>query len=161
MKFLADAMLGRLAKWLRILGYDTGYLPASDVHSLLKVAREERRVILTRNRHLPPESRDFRVHLIESDHWKEQLAEVLKAFRLRPGQSRFRRCLVCNQRLTALEKGQTEGKVPDFVFVHNESFFRCPRCGRIFWQGSHLSSMAEILSELPSRPGQPPKESTR
>ena len=157
MKFLADVMLGRLAKWLRILGYDTSYLPASSVHSLLKVAREERRVILTRNRHLPPESQDFRVLLIESNHWKEQLAEVLKAFRLRPGQGRFRRCLVCNQRLTPLEKAQTEGKVPDFIFVHNESFFRCPQCGRILWPGSHLSSMTEILSELPP----PPKESAR
>lgn len=161
MKFVADAMLGRLAKWLRILGYDTGYLPASDAGSLLKVAREERRVILTRNRHLPPESRNFRILLIESDHWRQQLAEVLRAFRLRPGQGRFRRCLICNQRLTALEKGQAEGKVPDFVFVHNESFFRCPRCDRIFWQGSHLSSMAEILCGLPSGPSPPPKESAR
>ncbi len=161
MKFLADAMLGRLAKWLRILGYDTSYLPASHFHCLLKVAREERRVILTRNRHLPLESRDFKVFLIESDHWEEQLAEVLKAFCLRPGQGRFRRCLVCNQRLMPLEKAETEGKVPDFVFVHNESFFRCPRCGRIFWPGSHLSSMTKILSELPPRPSSPPKESAQ
>jgi uncharacterized protein len=152
MKFVADAMLGRLAKWLRILGYDTTNLPASDAGSLLKVAREEKRVILTRNHRLPPESRNFRILLIESDHWREQLAQVLKAFRLRPGQGRFRRCILCNQRLAPLEKEKAEGKVPDFVFVQNASFFRCPRCGRIFWQGSHPSSMTKILSELPSTP---------
>jgi len=152
MKFVVDAMLGRLAKWLRILGYDTSYLRAADSRPLLRVAREEGRVILTRNHHLPKETQALRILLIESDHWREQLAEVLKAFRLRPGRNRFRRCLLCNQRLIPLKKGLVEGKVPDFVFVHGESFFRCPCCGRIFWPGSHLSSMGEVFAGLPSRP---------
>ncbi|MDH7499382.1 MAG: Mut7-C RNAse domain-containing protein [candidate division NC10 bacterium] len=152
MKFLADAMLGRLAKWLRILGYDASYLPSSRPEGLVQKARAEGRVILTRNRQLAKQSPGLRILLIESDCWREQLAQVLRSCRLRPGKSRFQRCVLCNQRLVALGREDAEGKVPDFVFVHFSDFFQCPRCGRIFWQGSHSSAMNRIAEELGGTP---------
>jgi hypothetical protein len=148
MKFVADAMLGRLAKWLRILGYDVSYFPSSNPDSLMKQARAEGRIILTRNRHLPQKGPGLRVLLIESDHWREQLAQVLQAYRLRPGKGRFQRCVLCNRRLVSSGSEEVEGKVPDFVLAHYSSFFRCPQCGRIYWQGSHSSAMSRIASEL-------------
>jgi hypothetical protein len=152
MRFVADVMLGRLAKWLRILGYDVSDLRTPNPDSLIKQAREEGRVILTRNRRLTQEGQPVKVLLIESDHWRAQIAQVLKAFSLRPGQGRFRRCLLCNRRLVALGKEQVEGKVPDFVLLNYPSYLRCPGCGRIYWQGSHLSGMAQIVSELLAPP---------
>jgi len=158
MKFLADAMLGRLAKWLRILGYDATYLSSSHPESLIREARAQGRVILTRNRQLASKSQGLRTLLIESDHWREQLAQVLRDCRLRPGKSRFQRCVVCNRRLISLERGQVEGKVPDFVFAHFSDFFQCPQCGRIFWQGSHSSAMSRIADELLLAPHTPKEE---
>lgn len=151
MKFVADAMLGKLAKWLRILGYDVAYAPASHADSLVKQAWGEKRVVLTRNHHLP-RIEGVKVLLIESDHWREQLGEVIRGFRLRPGRNRFRRCILCNQRLVSLKKERAEGKVPDFVFSHFPSFLRCPECDRIYWQGSHLSGMEQIATQLRPRP---------
>jgi len=158
MKFAADAMLGRLAKWLRILGYDVAYLPSSIPDSLIEKARAEGRVILTRNRHLPQKSPGLKILFIESDHWREQLAQVLKAYRLRPGKSRFQRCVLCNRRLVSLGKKEVEGKVPEFVFAHYSSFFRCSQCGRIYWQGSHSCAMARIASQVLAAPGESQKE---
>ena len=157
MKFLVDAMLGRLAKWLRILGYDTAYAPTSRTDSLVKQAWGEKRAVLTRNHHLP-RMKGVRILVIESDHWREQLGEVIRGFRLRTGGGRFRRCIVCNQRLLPLKKERAEGKVPDFVFSQSPSFLRCPECDRIYWQGSHLSGMEQIITQLCPRPTHRSKE---
>jgi len=158
MRFLADAMLGRLAKWLRILGYDATYLSSSHPDTLIRMARAEGRVILTRNRRLASKAQGLRILLIDSDHWREQLAQVLRACRLRPGKSRFQRCVLCNRRLVSLEEPEVEGKVPDFVFAHFSNFFQCPQCGRIFWQGSHSSAMSRIADELLGPPRNPQEE---
>ena len=152
MKFLADAMLGKLAKWLRILGYDVTYWKSPDPDHFFLCAREEGRTILTKNRRLPKEAQGLRVLLIESDFWREQVAQVVRAFRLRPGQARYRRCLLCNRRLLSVPKERVQGKVPDFVYVQQESFHRCPQCGRVYWQGSHLSAMTHTLSQILSFP---------
>jgi uncharacterized protein with PIN domain len=77
---------------------------------------------------------------------------VLRACRLRPGKGRFQRCILCNRRLRSLEKEKMEGKVPDFVFAHQISFFGCPQCGRIYWQGSHSSAMSRIAEEVRALP---------
>jgi uncharacterized protein with PIN domain len=152
MKFVADAMLGRLAKWLRILGYDVTYVASSDPESLINQARSEGRVVLSRNRRLLDKAGGLKILLIDSDHWREQLSQVLRACRLRPGKGRFQRCILCNRRLRSLEKEKMEGKVPDFVFAHQISFFGCPQCGRIYWQGSHSSAMSRIAEEVRALP---------
>lgn len=146
-RFLADAMLGRLAKWLRILGYDAEYFPGED-DDLLRQARREGRVLLTRDtrllrrRLLPP-------HLfIESDHVMEQLRQVVVALRLDPTAPPARRCVCCNTVLEPRHKAEVLGLVPEFVLSHHQAFWACPACRRIYWAGTHRQRMEEAIKAL-------------
>jgi uncharacterized protein with PIN domain len=146
-RFLADAMLGRLARWLRILGYDAEYFPGED-NDLLRQAWQQQRILLTRDtrllqrRRLPP-------HLyIRSDHVTEQLRQVVAALRLNPAVPPARRCLCCNTVLEPRHKEEVLGLVPEFVWSHHEAFWGCPRCGRIYWAGTHRRRMEETIKAL-------------
>lgn len=145
--FLADAMLGRLARWLRILGYDAEYFSGEDDY-LLRQARREGRILLTRDtrllrRHpLPP-------HLfVQSDHVMEQLRQVVAALRLNPEAPPAHRCSCCNAVLEPRDKAQVVGLVPEFVWSHHEAFWGCPRCQRIYWAGTHRRRMEEAIKAL-------------
>jgi uncharacterized protein with PIN domain len=146
-RFLADAMLGRLARWLRILGYDAEYFPGED-DDLLRLARRENRVLLTRDtrllrrRPLPP-------HLfIQSDRVMEQLRQVVAALRLDPTASPAHRCVCCNTVLEQRPKAAVFGLVPEFVWSHHERFWGCPGCRRVYWAGSHRQRMEEAIRSL-------------
>lgn len=146
-RFLADAMLGRLARWLRILGYDVEYSPGED-DTLLRQADREGRILLTRDtrlvrRHrLPP-------HLfIQSDHVMEQLRQVVASLHLDPATPPSRRCIRCNTILEPRSKDEVLGLVPEFVWSHHESFWGCPRCRRIYWAGTHRQRMEEAIRSL-------------
>ena len=141
-------MLGRLATWLRIAGYDAEYFPGEDA-ALLRHAWHDGRILLTRDtqllqrRRLPP-------HLfIQSDHVAEQLRQVVQALHLDLAQqARGRRCLRCNVILEPRAKAEVEGRVPDFVWSHHDEFWSCPRCRRIYWAGSHRQRMEETIRAL-------------
>lgn len=147
MRFLADAMVGRLAKWLRALGYDTLYHRDGDDEALLATAVAERRVLLTRDTRLP------RAHLpagsifIRSDRVEDQLREVLQASGLRPT-APGTRCLRCNTLLTPLPREAAAGRVPEFVLTRHAAFRTCPACRRVYWPGTHRARMAEVLARL-------------
>jgi len=149
-RFLVDTMLGRLATWLRILGYDAAYFRVGDRDRLAQARREER-ILLTRDarllarRRLPP-------HLgIASDHVAEQLRQVVRAFALTPTCPPARRCPRCNLALAAQDKVILAGRVPDFVWSHHDRFWACPGCGRIYWAGSHRQRKDESLRRLAAR----------
>jgi uncharacterized protein len=146
-RFLVDAMLGRLAKWLRILGYDAEYFPGED-DDLLRQTRRQGRVLLTRDtrllrrRPLPP-------HLfIESDQVMEQLRQVVTALRLDPAAPPARRCPRCNVVLEPRDRAEVLGRVPEFVWSHHQVFWACPRCQRIYWAGTHRRRMEEAIKAL-------------
>jgi hypothetical protein len=146
-RFLVDAMLGRLARWLRILGYDAAYDPAED-DELLARARQEGRILLTRDtrlvrrRRIPP-------HLfIESDHVLEQVRQVLSALGLPRTAGPVRRCLRCNVLIEPCDKDEVAGRVPEFVWSQHQAFWRCPACERIYWPGTHHQRMEEALRAL-------------
>ena len=146
-RFLADAMLGRLARWLRILGYDAEYFPGED-DDLLRQARREGRVLLTRDTRLL-QRRPLPPHLfIESDHVMEQLRQVVAALRLNPAVPPAHRCSCCNAVLEPRDKAQVVGRVPEFVWSHHQAFWACPRCQRIYWAGSHRRRMEEAIKAL-------------
>ena len=148
-KFLADRMLGKLAKELRMLGYDTAYYRGEGAYLLIKLAREEDRVILTRNTKLfPKRPEDHIVQIIEVKP-SLQLRELLqkKVISLKEG-APFSRCLLCNLPLDEILRDEAEGKVPDFIFYQQRQFFRCPGCLRIYWRGSHLDHMQKKVEEL-------------
>ncbi len=147
-RFLVDAMLGRLATWLRIAGYDAEYFPGEDA-ALLRHAWRDGRILLTRDTHLLRRRR-LPPHLfIQSDHVAEQLRQVVQALHLDLAErTRKRRCLRCNVILEPRDKAEVGGRVPDFVWSHHEEFWRCPRCQRIYWAGSHRQRMEETIRAL-------------
>jgi len=148
MKFLVDRMLGKLAKWLRMLGYDTLYHQGEDLHQLIHLARQEGRVILTRNTKLIPKRQEDRILRVREDDPTLQLRDLILKGYISLDEKLFSRCLLCNTLLDEIQKGEVEGKVPDFIFHQQKEFFRCPQCGRIYWKGSHQENMQKKVDEL-------------
>ena len=144
--FLADGMLGRLAKWLRILGYDTKYSAHWDDNELARIARAEGRILLTRDRELS-HRRGLQFLLIESDDPEEQLAQVVRAFVLSLGDS-FSRCPVCNTSLEDVPKQVAWGQVPSYVFKTQERFRLCSQCNRFYWRGTHWQGMQRKIKRM-------------
>ena len=153
MRFLATAELGRLCKWLRILGYDCEYCdrPGERNSSSLKIrSLQEDRVILTRNVRLGKRT-GYKVVRVESDHVNEQLRQVLEELRLDVDEkAMFTRCILCNLPLESVARDETKGKVPPFVFETNDDFVKCGGCGRIYWQGTHWGNVRQYLDGIRS-----------
>lgn len=154
MRFVADVMLGKLAKWLRILGFDAAYGSRAGDSELLQTARRERRVLLTRDHALLQSAKNVRSLLIESDDWRRQLSQVIDALNLRDEARPLSRCLACNVKLKRLSRKNARNLVAPFVFERASSFSICPRCGRVYWPGTHFGDMDGRLSEILGRPGE-------
>jgi uncharacterized protein with PIN domain len=147
LKFAVDRMLGKLAKWLRVLGHDAIYGEHLSGPGLIRVARAENRLILTRDRGLKKKQpQDYL--FIESDHYREQVRQVIRACGLKPLDHAFTRCLECNLVLEPRSKAEVEKRVPPYVFVTQEHFSWCPKCRRVFWPGTHHQKMLEELKQL-------------
>lgn len=151
-KFFADAMLGRLSLWMRILGFDVSYESFIEDEVLVERANKEDRIILTRDTLLIKRklarNRSF---FIKSDDFKEQLAQVLKKYEIPEEITEdnfLTRCLKCNVALKPVEKGEVKDKVPVYVFETEESFSKCENCSRIFWQGTHTDEMKKVMTEI-------------
>jgi len=145
-RFVVDCMLGTLAKWLRIVGYDTLYRPYAADHELVRLARAEGRILLTRDRGIM-HRRGVRALFIEDETVSAQLAQVTALFSLPEGE-RFSRCPVCNTVLEAVPRHAAWGQVPPFVFCSHEEFKLCPDCGRFYWRGTHWQDMTRKLERL-------------
>lgn len=144
-RFFADAMLGRLARWLRILGYDTRYEAHVDDAALVRCALQERRVILTRDRALPEEFRVSALVLIESEKPAEQLRELVTRFALDPEARLFTRCSRCNASLESVERDAIADRVPERVLRDQPHFKSCPHCGRVYWEGTHVERIRSAI----------------
>ena len=148
MKFLLTRELGRLAKWMRILGFDTEYFDQGNLSSLLVEALRDDRVIISRNHRLP-QSTGIRIALIKSEKLKEQLEEVFRLIDTPVDSSRmFSRCVICNKELVKIEKTQLREKIPEYVFNTQEEFTTCPKCNRIYWPGTHWGNVKKALQEI-------------
>lgn len=146
-RFVADAMLGRLATWLRILGYDAEYARGEDA-ALIARARDTGRILLTRDTGLV-RRRDLPPHLlVHSDHVFEQLRQVVQTFRLTPAGPPARRCPRCNVAVEPRTKAEVFGRVPEFVWSRQDAFWGCPVCARLFWAGSHRRHMDDTIRAL-------------
>jgi uncharacterized protein with PIN domain len=144
-RFLADAMLGRLARWLRALGYDTSYYPRGEDEFLIRVALAEDRSLVTRDRRLAAVRRPgLRTLLIRANDHEEQLRE-LAALRPLDRSGMLTRCIECNTLLEDLPPELAEGSVPEYVLHAQRDFKRCPGCGRSYWPGSHMPGIARVL----------------
>lgn len=139
-------MLGSLAKWLRILGYDTLFDPRLDDDQLVRLARAEDRIILTRDQELA-RRRGVRHLLVSGADLEGQVRQVLRDLAITPEQP-FSRCPACNEVLQVLDPEIARSRVPPYVAQTQHSFRVCPACQRIYWQGTHRQHMEEQISRI-------------
>ncbi len=147
-KFILTKELGRLAKWLRILGFDAAYFNQGNVSSLIIEALRDGRIIITRNQRLP-KSGGVKIVLIRGESFKEQLQELLKGLKIPlESASMFSRCIICNLELKDVDKEEVRTKVPAYVFETQGHFVACPKCKRIYWPGTHWGNVEKTLEEI-------------
>ena len=144
-RFMVDAMLGRMARWLRIIGYDTSYDAQISDAELARRAFEEDRIVLTRDRALPDEWRVPRILVLDSEDALEQLRQVVAAFDLDWRGRQFSRCSRCNTSIEPRSLEEVADRVPPRVRREQSEFFACPTCDRVYWEGSHLERMRRDL----------------
>ena len=146
-RFAADRMLGKLAKWLRVLGQDVIYGQHLTGYGLIRAARAEDRLILTRDRRLKQKQPPPFI-LIESDHHRDQLRQVIRECRLDCSDRLFSRCMECNSVLQLRPKEAVQALVPPYVFSTQEKFFWCPGCRKVYWPATHHAAMLEELRAM-------------
>ena len=146
-RFAADRMLGRLARWLRILGHDVAYGPHLGGRGLVACARREGRLLLTRDTRLVRDP-ELPPHVfIHSDHFREQLREVAAAVSLRRS-TPLCRCLDCNRPLIDVSRDEARDRVPEYVAATQERFLGCTGCGRLYWGATHRAHMLHELATI-------------
>jgi hypothetical protein len=145
-------MLGRLAKLLRLLGYDTWYAADISTARLVEIARQSARVVLTRGDHQKRFPNLTNVYSLKSESPPAQLREVVGLFGLDTHSALWTRCTLCNSPVASVEKCDIESRVDPKVFGIYAEFFRCTGCEHIYWKGSHVE---RVLRNLPSLLGQP------
>ncbi|MBI4871249.1 MAG: hypothetical protein HY814_06740 [Candidatus Riflebacteria bacterium] len=144
-RFLLDGMLGRLAQWLRLMGFDAEYRPGARLAQLRREAILDDRLLLTCRR-IPSVPWALR---LEESRWPEQLARVVALLAIRAEELRpLSRCSLCNAAVLPVEAALLEGAVPPAVLERHQAFFRCPRCRHVYWAGSHAERIGRVLSAL-------------
>jgi len=152
MRFLCDQMLGRLARWLRFLGFDTFYANnemADD--ELLDIAKREERVLITRDKELVFRCRKHLIPFvhIQTDNIDEQLLFTVRSSdAVISDDDIFSRCSECNALLEKIKKDAAEQMVPKRVFEQHDDFLQCPQCKNVYWAGTHTDNIMEKISWL-------------
>jgi uncharacterized protein len=146
--FIADAMLGKLVKWLRVMGIDVVYDPSLTDAQLLQRAEYEGRVLLTRDRRLANRREPVRRLFIESDYYQEQVRQVVQAYTLAGRTRVFSRCIRCNTSLQTVARQLVVGKVPFYVYATQKTFKQCGVCDRLYWGGTHRDNMLRQLRAM-------------
>jgi len=144
MKFIADVMLGKLAKRMRLLGFDVLYDPAYEDNEVLRLALDQDRIILTRDTGLASRPLAQNRILIESDRVDEQIQQVVETSSL-PATAILTRCTACNTVLTAPARDEVRDLVSNHVYEQHRDFLRCETCGRIYWKGTHVRNMERFM----------------
>ena len=152
LKFIADNNVGKLAKWLRMMGYDTLFFTGDDDWQMVRTALAEDRVILTRDTQVMKmgvvTSGRVRAILIESDEPRRQVRQVVETLDLDCQYKPFTVCLECNEPLVDRSKQQVKDRVPPYVFKTQNQFMECPACHRIYWRATHWQAMTGKIREL-------------
>lgn len=146
MRFIVTDELGRLSRWLRILGFDT-VLEKNRPNLVIRSLREER-IILTRDSK-PPRFTGIGILKIDSDFVEEQLEQLIRKLNLEIDRNNlFSICVLCNEPLERAEKDSVKDEVPHCVFKIQENFMRCPKCKKIYWRGTHWALVNKFLDRI-------------
>lgn len=149
LKYITDATLAKLAKWLRLLGYDTIVYQWEAGREMLRLAEKEQRIVLTRRKDMLERQFSGRVYYIRTKDTGDQIREVVNAFSLPIDKHNlFTVCLICNERLQPMERKEVEDLVPAYVFANCTEYNKCPRCQRIYWAGTHQRNSLRFLERL-------------
>jgi uncharacterized protein with PIN domain len=149
-KFLGDGMLGKLTRWLRMLGHDVIYSVKFDDAELLELAKNEERVLLTKDFELYKRAitKGLDAYYVEGKTESERLAEVSKRFSLPLTIDMDKsHCPVCNTPLKAAPKEQLQSELEKNTYTYYDKFWKCPNCGQIYWQGAHWKQITNTLSQ--------------
>jgi uncharacterized protein with PIN domain len=151
-KFVADCNVGKLARWLRMLGYDTLYFHNIEDGRLMDIALREGRVVLTKDTEMRKRALvtkgQVQLLLLEEDDPKKQLRRVIKTLSLGASAQKFTRCLECNESLAPRTRDEVQDLVPAHVHRTQTDYMQCPSCDRVYWRGTHWERMTEELERL-------------
>jgi uncharacterized protein with PIN domain len=149
-KFVADGMLGKLTRWLRILGHDVKYSNNLDDARLITMSKKEKRILLTRDLELYKQAtaKGIDAFYLEGRTGEEKLAELAKRFGVSLSiDMATSRCPKCNTRVRPTPKEKVADKVEKSTLIHYTEFWKCPRCGQIYWQGAHWTRIRRTLEK--------------
>lgn len=150
-RFIVDTNVGKLARWLRMLGYDTLFINNIDDEELIAIGLKEKRALLTKDTQIMLRrvviSDRLKAILIQSDDVKAQLLQVVRAMKL-DQERKFTLCLECNEPLVPKRKDEVQELVPPYVFKTQSQYFQCPTCHRIYWRGTHWQRMKQEVETL-------------
>lgn len=156
-RFIVDHNVGKLAKWLRMMGYDTLFFNGEDDSAMIATALAEDRVILTRDTHIMERrlvtTGRLKAILIAYETPESQIKQVIKTLNLDIHFKPFSLCLECNQSLVERGKEQARERVPPYVFKTQQQYMECPACRRIYWRGTHWQAMTQKLEGFMSHRG--------
>jgi uncharacterized protein with PIN domain len=148
MIFVVDCMLGKLAKWLKILGFDAVFFNKIEDDTLLEIAKKENRILLTRDTGLIERAKNEGSLFIVSENWRNQVEQVLDFYDLWTEVDPNSRCIECNVRIKDLPREKAKNLVTPFIFENADTFALCPECGRVFWRGTHLKDMEAKIDDF-------------
>ena len=147
-RFVLDVHLGKLARYLRLLGFDTRYRNDYDDAAIIGLARAELRIILTRDRGLLKHGAVTHGYWVRETAPRQQLAEIVRVFDLRAGAHPFTRCIRCNGELRRVPKSTVAERLPPLVRAHFEEFAQCRDCAAVYWPGSHYDRLRRLVDAL-------------
>lgn len=148
MRFIVDVMLGTLAKWLRIMGFDTIYDSHFSDDDLFFKAHQEQRILLTKDAKLAFKMNPKFSYYITEKKLSHQLIWLINDLKLTPEISIFSRCVLCNEKIKSIEKDLIKDKIPPYVYQTRNEFFYCPYCNKVYWAGSHVEQAKKFLENL-------------
>ncbi len=151
-RFVVDANLGKLARDLRMLGFDTAYDQEYDDPRIIEMAYTQKRIILTRDTGMLKHGRVERGYFVRNDDPVLQLREVIVKFSLENRIEPFTRCMACNGKILPVKKEDILHGIPEGTRKTYDEFYRCADCGRIYWKGSHYQRMAGRIRDLLNGP---------
>lgn len=150
-KFIADENVGKLARWLRLLGFDTIFFHGEDDNTMINIAIAENRIIVTRDTRIMERKvisgGRVKALLLKTDKVDEQEKIAITEFDLESQSQPFTICLECNQCLIDVNRDEVRDRVPPYIWQTQTQFMECPKCRRIYWRGSHWAAMSKHLTQ--------------